>query len=44
MTEQQSLLLDVGNALGVLVVVGCMFVLATAVGMLLDTIKQSKSK
>jgi len=34
MTEQASLLIDVGNMLGVLVIIGCMFVLAAAGAML----------
>ena len=44
MTEQQSLLLDVGNALGVLAVVACCFIVATAVGMVCQGIKQLVSK
>jgi|11_taG_2_1085331.scaffolds.fasta_scaffold21854_2 hypothetical protein len=44
MTEHESLLLDVGNALGVLAVVACCFIVATAVGMVYEGIKQLISK
>lgn len=34
MNEHEALLLDVGNAVGVFVLIGCMFVLAAAGAML----------
>lgn len=40
MSEQESLLLDVGNMLGSLVVLGCIFVTYIAIAMIVDGIKQ----
>lgn len=41
MTEQESLLLDVGNALGVLALVGAMFILATGCALIFQGIKDA---
>ena len=41
MTEQESLLLDLGNAVGVFVFLACCFVVAIGIGLIYNGIKDS---